>query len=644
MRYDVKKFLFCGLEQERDLFFERAQHAGLIHFIPSTTASSKEVSIEVQNQIHAIKIVLGLPVIAQEEMEGFKENRRIVLEIIALKDQLDKLMEEERMLSLEMSRVAVFGDFSLEDVSALEQDSKRHIQFYCAKFGTFDSTNLPNEALYIGSGHGLDYFCALNKQKLVFPKMVEMTIEKPYGELKERRDQVHLAIAKIESSLKTYARYNHFLHAALVNELNTYHLKEAKGQVSYPVHEAIFMIEGWVAINKITELNPLVKELNIYVQEIAIDPADTPPTSLQNEGAARMGEDLVKIYDTPSNTDKDPSLWVLFFFALFFSMIIGDGGYGLVLLLVALYMRYKHAGKKPKIKGGKERFIDLFTIVGFSCIVWGVLTTSFFGINFAPDSPVRKASLMTWMVEKKMAYHMRQQDKVYRDILAKYPAIEGVKDEKEVLVKAADVSASGQKSYTVFSDLSDTIMLELALFVGVIHVILSMLRYIKRNPQNIGWIIFIIGAYLYIPVFLEAPSFANFIFGVEEKAAAVNGLYLIYFGMGLAIAIALFRNKLLGLLEASTVVQIFGDVLSYLRLYALALSGSLLTATMNELSGTVPFVMGCLILLVGHLVNIVLSIMGGVIHGLRLNFLEWYHYSFEGGGKLFNPLKKLELP
>jgi V/A-type H+-transporting ATPase subunit I len=86
-------------------------------------------------------------------------------------------------------------------------------------------------------------------------------------------------------------------------------------------------------------------------------------------------------------------------------------------------------------------------------------------------------------------------------------------------------------------------------------------------------------------------------------------------------------------------VQIFGDVLSYIRLYALALAGMMVASTFNNLGISVGIIGGIFIILFGHLTNVSLSIMGGVIHGLRLNFLEWYHYSFEGGGRLFNPLR-----
>jgi V/A-type H+-transporting ATPase subunit I len=164
-----------------------------------------------------------------------------------------------------------------------------------------------------------------------------------------------------------------------------------------------------------------------------------------------------------------------------------------------------------------------------------------------------------------------------------------------------------------------------------------------RTWPSIGWILFIIGAYLAIPEFLKATSIIHFAFGVNPETAPTIGKELMIAGLGIAIVLSLLKNKIFGLLEATNVVQIFGDILSYLRLYALGLSGSLLTATINEMAGSLNFVFGIIVLLMGHTVNMLLGVMGGVIHGLRLNFLEWYHYSFEGGGKMFNPLQKKKI-
>ena len=639
MRYDVKKFLFVGVEDERDAFFKRAQEAGIIHFIDNKSSQTRVERPEVKTFTKAISILRGLPVVEQDETSDYDIAYGLAEKIVEMKHAFDNLNEEDRVNKLEMSRVEAFGDFSLDNLAYIEKYGNRKIQFYCAKQGFAEKAELPENVLYVASDHGLDYFIAFNKEAMQYPKMIEMEIPHPLGVLKKRNKEIKKELSSLWHRLKEYAKYNRFLHHAFIEELNASHLKEAKTFVHFPMEEeSLFVVQGWVPLHKISALNQLVTEMNVFIEEIAIDPNETIPTYLENSGASRIGEDLVHIYDTPSNTDKDPSLWVLFFFALFFSMIIGDGGYGLVLLLIALYIRYKHS----KLHSYKKRALDLLTILGFACLAWGVLTTSFFGITVSPDNPIRKVSVMTWLVEKKAAYHMERKDAVYEDWVKQYPEVASAKDPNQFLMMTSKKDSHGSIKYEAYSKFADNLMMELALLVGVIHIIISMSRHLTRNWSHLGWIILIIGGYLYAPSFLNASSIPNFVFGLSTEAGAKNGLYMIYAGFAIAVLLALFRHKWLGLLEASVVIQIFGDILSYMRLYALGLSGSLLTATMIDLAASVPLFFAILILAFGHVVNIVLGIMGGVIHGLRLNFLEWYHYSFEGGGRMFNPLRKLD--
>lgn len=640
MRYDVKKFLFVGVERERDAFFKNAQEAGIINFIDTKPVRGKKTSEEVKTLGKAITILRGLPVVEQEETNEYSIANGLAEKIVGLKASLDKLYEEERITKLEMSRVEVFGDFSLDDIRYLEKHGNRIVQFYCAKQGFAEKHELPENVIYVASDHGLDYFVAINRERTQYPKMIEMEITRPWGELHKRYLEIEKEIRTLEQRLKGYAKYNLFLHHAFVHELNEFHLKEAKDFVDYPIeNEDLFVVQGWVPVHQIDAMHQLVKKMKVYVEEIDLDPHDVVPTYLENTGVARVGEDLVHIYDTPSTTDKDPSLWVLVFFALFFSMIIGDGGYGLVLLLIALYIRYKHSD----LRSYKKRALDLLTILGFACVAWGVLTTSFFGITIAPDNPIRKVSVMTWLVEKKTEYHMQRKDEVYEEWVKKYPDLTSAKTPQEFLMTASSTNEHGGKSYGAYAKFADNIMMELALLIGVIHIIFSMSRNISRNWSHLGWILLLIGGYLYAPYFLDASSIPHFVFGLDPKTTADNGLYMIFGGMFLAVAIAVYHHKWLGLLEASVLIQIFGDVVSYMRLYALGLSGALLTETMIGLAASVPFFFGILILIFGHVINIVLGIMGGVIHGLRLNFLEWYHYSFEGGGRMFNPLRKQDV-
>ena len=129
---------------------------------------------------------------------------------------------------------------------------------------------------------------------------------------------------------------------------------------------------------------------------------------------------------------------------------------------------------------------------------------------------------------------------------------------------------------------------------------------------------------------------------MDFTRACTLGQQLLYGGLALAVLLSVIQEKWAGLASLFKVIEIFADTLSYLRLYALGLASMVMAATFNEIGMAIGgYSAGWIIILLGHCVNISLGILAGVIHGLRLNFLEWYHHSFEGGGYKFNPLRLL---
>lgn len=635
MRYDVKKYLFVGTSDHKDAFFSAMQKAGLVDFIDFSPSKSKEVPIEIQKNVRAIKIVLGLPTLNQDPRKDYSRATSIIDAIISLKDKIDSLEEELRVTNLEIERIEVFGDFSIRMIREIEKEGNRRLQFFCTKQGhPVEDASL----IYIGSDHGLDYYFSVNPSERQFEGMVEMQFDKSLGELLQYRKDLKKDIHDTEEELKTYAIYNDYLHHALTYKHNGYELESTKKYTKGEFDDSLFIIEGWIPVHKTDEMNQVIEDQKVFAEEIAIEEKDTIPTYLENHGTANIGEDLVHIYDTPSHEDKDPSMWVLVSFALFFAMIVNDAGYGLVFLGVALYLNYKFS----QAKGAGKRFLKLTTILTSVCILWGTLMTSFFGISLDIDNPLRKVSLLQWLTEKKVEYHMQHQDETYQDILNKYPEVASETTGYGVLKKATTVRDE-VISYDILNSFSRSIMLEIALLTGVIHISLSFMRYLGRNWSGIGWIAALIGGYLYFPEYLGATSMPHYAFGIPPDVGAREGMILMSGGFGLAVILGVVQNRLLGLTEITNVIQVFADVLSYLRLYALALASAIMAETINELSTAMPFVLAAILMVLAHIVNMALGIMGGVIHGLRLNFLEWYHYSFEGGGKLFKPLKLLDV-
>lgn len=633
MRIDVEKILFVGLAEQRETFFAQAQQAGIIEFISIGPKPSVAFPANVQQFISALKVLRTLPVLDQDESKPLSESGKIAQEIIALRHEEEQLYEEQRLLNLEIERIQPFGRFDLQKLHQLAQETNRVIQFFCVKRGDEPRSDA-DELILIASEHGLDYLLSIERQPIAPEGMIEMQIDQSLGDLWTRQQQVSQRLTALEHQLKGYAAYFTLLHKGWVDTLNHFHLTEAKGLTKAAMDQSLFAVEGWVPNSKRDQLQSLLQQFHIYSEPVAIEAQDRIPTHLENQGAARLGEDLIHIYDTPSITDRDPSMWVLVAFALFFSVIVGDGGYGFVFLGLSLYFGYKYRNAQ----GAGKRAIKLFQILAVSCIAWGLLTNTFFAMGLDIEHPLRKVSLLNWLAEKRVEYHVEHQDQVYQDWVAQYPAIAGVSDPHQIL-KEASVTGETGISYPLLDKLYDNFFMEIALLIGCVHIGLSFLRYLNRNWQNLGWLIFLVGAYLYFPHYLGATSMIHFLLGIDSQVGAQVGLYMIFGGIALAVLIAVIKNKVMGLLEVMTVIQIFADVLSYLRLYALGLAGSIVSATINNAASKITLVAAIALVIFGHTINIALSLMGGVIHGLRLNFIEWYHYSFEGGGKPFNPLR-----
>jgi V/A-type H+-transporting ATPase subunit I len=628
MIVDVKKYLILGAKEEIDQFFMQAQQSGIIEFISPHGKKPVEVPAQIQHLFNAMKILRKLPVKRPYEGGGgLQYADEIAQRILELKAEVERLSEERRLLEAEIVRVAPFGDFSLEDLDYIERKGKFEIQFFCMKAAKSHLANIDDEFIYIGNDYDLDYFIAINKEQRSYPHMIEMRIDRPLGELQTHLGFVKESLHQIEAELKGFAGHLDFLHEALVEHLNDYHLFAAKKDVTYPIENSIFSVEAWIPSNKTHIFYSMIDGMAVHSEPILIEEHDRVPTYMENKGVARIGEDLVKIYDIPATTDRDPSRWVFWFFALFFAMIVADGGYGLMYLGLCFYLKFKY----PNLHGSAKRFLRLAIILSSSCVIWGLFTSAFFGINISPKSWLGKISIMQYLSVKKADYHLAHQDDVYQFWVSKFSGLAHVTSGQEFLDMAV-VKKANHLNYEVLNAFSDSILLEFSLLIGVIHISLSLLRYLWRHWAGIGWVTFMVGAYMYFPLILKATSLIHFVGLVDKPTGEAIGIQLIYTGIAVALFLALLQKRLKGIGEVATLIQVFADVLSYLRLYALGLAGAIMAETFNEIGLSIGLFLGVLVILVGHGVNIMLGIMAGMIHGLRLNFIEWYHYCFDGEG------------
>lgn len=631
----MKKYLILGVQEDLEAFFKKAQQQGILEFIPGKNKTPSAVPKEMQCFIDAIRILRKLKS-TDKSKDTEQSAEEVALYIIHLKKEIERLSEQIRMIRLEIARVSPLGDFSKKDIAYIEAEAKKVIQFFCMKTLKREE-NPPDEGLiYLSTEYDLDYFMAIHRAPVSYPHMIEMRVDKPVGILKEELEETQQSLQKIERELKESTCFQPFLQEALITYLNTYHLEQAKNTVQYPLENSVFCVEAWIPQNKVRVLYSLVNDMAIHCESIDVEEGEVVPTYMENKGIARIGEDLVRVYDIPAHTDKDPSTWVFWFFVLFFSIIVADGGYGLLYLALAGFCWFKF----PNLKGQKRRFLKLATILATGCVLWGVCTASFFGLELKPNDWLMRISPLQTLVVKKADYHLQQNDDVQKELDEKFPQIRNAVTGQEIIEKAVEYK-DGKTSYTVSDDFSRNILLDFSILLGIVHISCSLMRYFFRNWAGIGWVLFMVGGYLYFPSILNATTILHFLNLVGKTQGTEIGLQLIFSGIIIAVALALIQNRLKGLKHLTQLLEVFADVLSYLRLYALALAGSIMAATFNQL-GKSAGLFGFIPILGGHSINILLGLMAGVIHGLRLNFIEWYHYCFDGGGRLFKPLTYLK--
>ncbi len=635
---EVKKYLILGTEEDLDLFYQRAQQEGFIEFI-SSSRKSKEMPEKIQLLVKALKILKKLPF--HKVCEGEWDQQEIfnlAEKVINFTVNIEKKQEEERVLEAEIARISPLGDFSLEEIHYIEKEGRCKVQFFCAKAEKVKTLLEKEGVFHVGTFFDLEYFMSVAPTLITFPGIIEMRIDSSLSDLKDQRSCLVDFIYSMKLELKHLAGYLEYFKEMLTEELNEYHLKSAKEDASFPMMgTSLFSAEAWIPCSKISKMFSLLSGLSVHCEQIQIEKKDSLPTVMENTGAQRLGEDLVRMFDIPSVRDKDPSGWVFWFFALFFAMIIADAGYGLLYLALAAFLKWK----LPTFRGAGKRLFRIFVSLSVCIIVWGVLTGSYFGLSISPHSFLGKISPMQKLVEQKASYHLMQKDSVYKEWTLSIPKIAEVKTGEEFVAEGIQNTTLGIK-HVVYESFSDSILLEFSLVLGIIHLMISLLRYGGRNWANFGWVVFLVGGYLFFPPMLQMTSMANFLNLIHPPLASAVGKQLLYLGIGGAIALALIQKKWRGFQEIPKIIEIFSDVLSYLRLYALALASTVLAETFNGMGELVGLVGGFFVIIIGHGINISLSTMSGVIHGLRLNFIEWYHYSFEGGGRLFKPLMLLK--
>ena len=524
------------------------------------------------------------------ELIDFIDNK--YAEIDAIQQQIASLQKDDNVYN-------VWGNFPEDKIRQI-QSNNWDLRFFSVPQSKYDEAwEQEFNAFIINEISGFKYFTTLtSKDKNVnieaeafhFPSMT--------------KSEINAKIEELTAKLNETKQYLNDIAQDAIKKLNDYKVAVQEDAEFYKVSEAaqrmaddkIMVLEGWVPTEIETDTINWLKGEDIYFDVTEPEKGvDNPPIKLKNRRFARLFEMIGNMYSIPTYWELDMTPFFAPFFVMFFGFCMGDLGYGALICIITLALILSR-----KLKGMSD-ILWLGFFLGFGTVIMGTISGTFFGVPLLE--------------------------------------VEGI----PIVDKLKGIMFQPDGIYSAFY---------VSLIIGVFQILFGMcLKIINQIKlfgfgaavSTIGWVVLLLGG---IVTFLIDGI------GLPFYICMIVGAVLIYLLNGPINSFAApLKNIGSGLWDTYNMATgLLGDVLSYIRLFALGLSGSILGLVFNDLAmnmkpdipvlGTIVMV---LILVFGHTMNIALSALSAFVHPMRLTFVEFYKNSgFVGGAKEYKPFKKVE--
>ena len=609
----MMKYSFVLLSGEKEGFLEQLQELGIVDISRSVKPVDQDSHEMFAKATKARKVIETLEGINYSKDADYKAISKETVDIEGdpvnfVEETLHKLAELNVSLANAEKQMKARAPWGSYDKAALEglADLGYKVRYYSVDKNRFEEgwAELYPLQTVLEDGKKVWFVTIAPKdEEYTFPVQETAAPEGPYAEAEQNAAHIKNEIIKCKAGLMNAKDYipaiKESCNSELV-ELDRYLAVEA-GQSAAENHITVFT--GFAPVENDSELCAKFDEMGVlYIKEDAVE-EDNPPIKLKNGWFARQFESFTGMYGMPVYSEFDPTSIVAPFYLLFFAMCLGDAGYGIVLFLFGLMLN------RGWIKFAMfDGLGTIISILGAGTMVVGTVLGTFFGMSMADAAWVPE-----WL--------------------------------KSCMI-VGEVEVPGMGMFNI--------QMLLALGIGVFHICLAMvvkaIGYTKRfgfraNVSTWGWLLLIVGG-----IILAILGVGSFISPEAIKYA------VIVVGTLSALGIYIFntpgQNPLInigaGLWDTYNMATgILGDVLSYIRLFALGLAGGMLGQAFNNLAEMVrgdniltwiPFV---LILLFGHVLNILMSSLGAFVHPLRLTFVEYFkNAGYEGKGAMYNPLTK----
>jgi V/A-type H+-transporting ATPase subunit I len=610
----MSKYAFLVYHKEYEAFLKQLREMGVVHIKESQETSDQphiqQLLVErkrIQTQLRLLKKVREdkakedkkIPVVlAPARHVTAEEGTELLNRIERLNEQIGEQNTARQSIEKDIAAGSVWGEFDYANMDRLQQ-AGYDVAFFTCPSSRYDNTwsdTYNANAIVINELQSTSYFITIT------PHAVPIEIDAERAKLPDN------SLIQLREQLRTEQERTDELNSALTDiAINDYHTLEAYDtllsndfawenahiQTVREAGDKLMLLEGWIPSAQEKETEQILENEKYFYRKLTITPEDSIPIQFKNNRFMRLFEFISKLYMLPKYNELDLTPFFAPFFMIFFGLCLGDSGYGLFLLLVASGVKL-FMGKKlePSLKS----VLSLVQVLGTSTTFCGLLTGTFFGAN-----------MYDWGI----------------------PALDTLKEK-------------------VFLDNNQ--MFSLALILGVTQIIFGMsLKAVNKMIQfgfvyglsTIGWIIALL-----------SMGAAHLFPSVMPMFGTVHTIIFVVAGVLIFLLNSPGKNPLLniglGVWDMYNMVTgLLGDVLSYVRLFALGLSGGILAGVFNSLATNMspdniiagPIVMA-LIFVIGHSINIFMNVLGAFVHPLRLTFVEFYKNSgYEGGGSAYNPFK-----
>ena len=614
----MKKLTFLVYHKEYEEFLNSLRELGVVHIVEKQQGAADNTELQenirlfnrlaatlklLQNQKHEKNAVIAT--------EGGTAARgmQVLDEVDALQTEHGKLSQQLQSYAKEKEVLEVWGNFEPTGIQKLK-DAGYIIGFYSCSEGNYkEEWETEYNAMIVNRISSKVFFVTVTKAGQEVDLDVEQAKLPAYSlsRLEALYDTTEQAIEGNEKKLVALSETDiPSLKAALKELQSQIEFSKVVLSSEQTAGDKLMLIEGWAPAYSKVEIEAYLNDAHVYYEITDPMPGDNVPIRLNNKGFFAWFEPICKLYMLPKYNELDLTPFFAPFFMVFFGLCLGDSGYGLFLFLGATAYRLLAKKVTPSMKS----IISLIQVLSASTFFCGLLTGTFFGANIYD---------LDWPIVQRL-------------------------------------------KHAVLMDNND--MFRLSLILGVIQILFGMvLKAVNQTIQfgfkyaiaTIGWIILLVSTA--VSALFSSSELLSMGGTAYKVVLCISGAMIFLFNTP---GKNIFMNIGLGLWDSYNMVTgLLGDVLSYVRLFALGLSGGILAGVFNSLAVGMspdnviagPIVM-VLIFVIGHAINMFMNVLGAMVHILRhrrsahsrhpmrLTFVEFFKNSgYEGGGKEYKPFK-----